>query len=58
MLSKLLGKLINELNLFVSERFRIEEKNRLALDRVNSISVMRAPTDLKALMVISSVLTT
>ena len=37
-------------NPFMSEGFPIDEYNRLALDRVQSISVMSVPTDLKGLI--------
>ena len=36
-------------NAFMSEGFPIDEKNRLALDRVKSTTVISAPTDLKGL---------
>ena len=39
-------------NPFTAKGFPIDELNRLALDRVQSISVMRAPTAVKALVII------
>jgi len=38
------------INPFTAKGFPIDEYNRLALDRVKSISVMSAPTDLKGLV--------
>ena len=40
----------NFLNPFTAKGFPVDEENRLALDRVKYISVMRAPSAVKALM--------
>ena len=38
-----------DFNPFTAKGFPIDELTRLALDRVKSVSVMSAPTDLKGL---------
>ena len=46
---------INFLNPFTAKGFPTDAENRLALDRVKYISVMRAPTAVKALKRVNNV---